>query len=137
MNLSIYCLTLGGMASLFVAVLHVILAIKPQGYRTFGGGELAELAKRGSPFVVLVTVGLALMFAIWGAYGFSGAGMIGPLPLLQAVLIAIGVLYMLGSAMLASEFVKSLGSGSALRFAAFSAGALTFGLLHLVGALTR
>ncbi len=132
-----YCLILGGVASLLIAVLHVALAIRPQGYRYFGAAELAQLAEQGSPFTVLVTIGLALMFATWGAYALSGAGVIGRLPLLQAVLIAIGVIYTLGSLMLASEFVKALVSGHPSRFAVLSTGSLAIGLLHLVGALAR
>ena len=134
MNPPTYCLLLGGIASLLVAVLHVVLAIRPQLYRCFGAEQLAELAQKGSRFVVPVTIGLALMFAGWGAYGLSGAGVIGQLPLLQAALIAIGGLYVFGSLNLASAFVKALGSGHALRYAVFAIGALTVGLLHLVGA---
>ena len=137
MNLSYYCLLLGGIASLLVAVLHAVLAIRPQGYRYFGGAELARLAEQGSSFIVLVTIGLALMFALWGAYAFSGAGVIGQLPLLQVVLIAIGALYILGSLMLVSEFVKALDRRCSFRFVIFSAGSLAMGLLHLIGTLVR
>lgn len=137
MNLPTYCLTLGGIASLLVAVLHVVLAIRPQLYRYSGADQLAELAEKGSKFVMPVTIGLVLMFAGWGAYGFSGAGVIGQLPLLKTVLVAIGVLYMFGSLNLASAFFRTLGSGHAPHFAIFSLGALAFGLLHLIGTLVQ
>jgi hypothetical protein len=138
MNLSGYCLILGGVASLLVAVLHIALAIKPQGYRYFGAAELAQLHEQGSPFIVLVTIGLALMFAAWGAYALSGAGVMRPLPLSQTALIAIGVLYILGSLMLASELIKAPRRGHhAFRFFVFSTGSLATGMLHLVGTLAR
>ena len=73
MNLSGYCLVLGGVASFLITLLHIALAIRPQLYRFCGADELAQLHERCSPFTVLVTIGLALMFAVWGAYGLSGA----------------------------------------------------------------
>ena len=137
MSLSSYCFILGGIGSLLIAVLHVALAVRPQWYRCFGGDELAQLAEQGSRLIVVVTIGLALMFVAWGAYAFSGAGVIGELPLLQAVVIAIGVLYTLGSLLQASEFLKTLRSGLSFRFVLFSMGALAMGLLHLIGAFAR
>jgi hypothetical protein len=137
MNLSGYCLILGSVASFLIAVLHLALVFKSQWYRHFGAAELAQLHEQGSPFTVLVTIGLALMFAAWGAYALSGAGVIGQMPLLQTVLIAIGVIYVLRSLMLPSELVKVLQSGHSFRFVVFSTGSLAAGLLYLVGSLTR
>lgn len=96
-----------------------------------------QLHEQGSPFTVLVTLGLALMFAAWVAYALSGAGVIRPLPLLQAVLIVIGVIYILRSFMLPSELVAVLKSEQSFRFVAFSTGSLAAGLLYLVGTLAR
>ncbi len=137
MNLSSYCLILGGVASLLIALLHVALAIRPQAYRYCGADELAQLHEQGSPFTVLVTIGLALMFAAWGAYALSGAGVIGQLPWLRTVLIATGVIYILRSLMLTSELVEFLKSGHSFRFVVFSTGSLAIGLLYLVGSLAR
>lgn len=137
MNPSYYCLLLGGVTSLLIAVLHVALAIKPQWYRHCGADELARLHEQGSPFTVLVTLGLALMFAAWGAYALSGAGVIRPLPLLRFSLITIGVVYVLRSLMLPSELFKVLLRGYPFRFVVFSTGSLAIGLLHLFGTLAR
>jgi hypothetical protein len=137
MDKSGYCLILGGVASLLIALLHLALALRPQWYRTFGADELAQLHEQGSPFTVLVTLGLALMFAAWGVYGLSGAGLIGPLPLLRTSLIAIGIIYILRSLMLPSELVKVLTGGHSFRFVVFSTGSLAAGLLYLVGTLAR
>ena len=128
---------LGGVASMLIAALHVALVIRPQAYRYCGAAELAQLAEQGSPFTMLVTIGLALMFAAWGAYALSGAGLIRQLPLLRTVLVAIGVIYILRGLLLPSELVKVLLSGYPFRFVAFSTGSLAIGLLYLVGSLTR
>jgi len=137
MNMSRYCLILSGVASFLITGLHLALVFKPQWYRHFGGDELVQLYEQGSPFTVLVTFGLTLLFAIWGAYALSGAGVIRQLPLLQAVLIVIGVIYILRSLMLPSELVKVLQSGYPFRFVVFSTGSLAIGLLYLVGSLAR
>jgi hypothetical protein len=137
MNVSSFCLLLGGVASLLIVLLHLALALRPQWYRHFGADELAQLHEQGSRFTVLVTLGLTVMFALWSAYALSGAGVIGQLPLLRAVLIAIGATYVLRSLMLPSELFKVLRRGYPLRFAVFSTGSLAAGLLYMVGTLAR
>lgn len=131
------CLLLGCVASLLITLLHLVLVFRPKWYLHFGADELVQLHEQGSRFTVLVTLGLALMFALWGAYALSGAGVIGQLPLLRAVLIAIGVIYILRSLMLPSELFKVLQSGYPFRFVFFSTGSLVAGLLYLVGTLAR
>ena len=137
MDISRYCLTLGSIASFLIALLHLALVFKPQWYSHFGADELVQLHEKGSPFTVLVTLGLALMFAIWGAYALSGAGVIRQLPLLRISLIAIGVIYILRGLMLPSELFKVLRSSYPFRFVVFSTGSLVIGLLYLVGTLVR
>ena len=135
MDISRYSLILGGVASLLIALLHIVLAIRPQIYRYFNAAELAEMHENGSPFTVLVTVGLAIMFALWGVYGLSGAGMIGQLPLLRTALITIGSIYILRGLMLPSEAIKVIQSGYPFRFIVLSTGSLAFGLFYLYGTL--
>jgi hypothetical protein len=74
-----------------------------------------KIHEQGSRFTVLVTLGLALMFALWGAYALSGAGLIRQLPLLRIALLAIGVIYILRSLMLPSELFKVLLRGYPFR----------------------
>ena len=130
-------LILGGIASFLIAGLHLALALKPQWYRFFGADELAQLHEQGARWVVLVTFGLALMFAAWGTYALSGAGVIQPLPLLRVSLITIGVIYVLRSLMLPSELVQVFVSGAPFHFVIFSLGSLAAGLMYLVGTLVR
>jgi hypothetical protein len=135
MNISRFCLLLGGGASFLIALLHLVLVFRPQWYRYFGADELTLLHQEGSPFTMLVTSGLALMFVAWGAYALSGAGVIRQLPLLRTVLIAIGVIYILRSLLLPSELVQVLQRVQSLRFVVFSTGSLAAGLLYLFGTL--
>lgn len=137
MTLSSSCLLLGSIASLSIVLLHLALALRPQWYRHFGADELAQMHEQGSRFTVLVTLGLALMFAVWGIYALSGAGVIGQLPLWRSVLTAIGAIYVLRSLMLPSELFRVLLRGCPLRFVVFSTGSLATGLLHLIGTLAR
>jgi hypothetical protein len=130
-------LILGGVASFLSAGLHLVLVLKPHWYHFFGGDELGQLHEQGARWVVLVTFGLALMFAAWGVYALSGAGVIRPLPLLRVSLIAIGVIYILRSLLLPSELVQLFANGASVRFVIFSLGSLAAGLLYLVGTLTR
>lgn len=130
-------LMLGSGASFLIALLHIALALRPQWYRCFGADELVQLHNKGSRFTVLVTLGLALMFAFWGIYALSGASVIRQLPLLRAVLIAASVRYLLRSLMLPSELVKVLTSGYSFRFVVSSTGSLAAGLLYLVGTFSR
>jgi len=133
-NNSLY---LGGIASLLIALLHVILVIRPQIYRYFNAAELAQMHESGSPFTVIVTICLTVMFAIWGAYGFSGAGIFRQLPWLREALIAIGVIYVLRGLMLPSDIVKVIQSGYPVRFIGFSMMSLTAGLLYLHGVIVQ
>lgn len=135
MTLSSFCLWLGGVASFLILFLHLALALRPQWYRYFGADELAQMHEQGSRFTVLVTLGLALMFALWGAYALSGAGVIGQLPLRRTVLMAVGATYVLRSLLLPSELFKVLVNGYPFRFVVFSTGSLVAGLLYLFGTL--
>ncbi len=128
----------GGAISALISVLHVVLALKPELYRYFGPGQesaLARMAAQGSSATTIATVALALTFALWALYGFSGAGVIGRLPLLRAALIAIGVIYTLRALFLPSEINMVRTQGYPFRFVVFSSISLAAGLLYLIGSL--
>ncbi len=90
-------LILGSVLSFAVALLHlVIIFFGAPAYRYFGAGEeMATAAESGSAFPALLTLFLVAIFAIWGFYGLSGAGLIRRLPLLKTALILIGAVYTL------------------------------------------
>ncbi len=128
-------LVAGSVLSFLVALLHIVLVIRPKLYGYFGASKLTELNEQGSSFTVWVTLGLVVMFVIWGFYGLSGAGIIRQLPLLRVALIGIGIIYLLRALMLPSDIVKFAQHARSLRFVILSTGSLLAGLLYLVGAL--
>lgn len=86
----------GGLLTGAAALLHIGIIIGgPDWYRFFGAGEqMALRAARGSAYPSLVTAVIAAMLAVWALYGFSGAGVIGRLPFLQAALAMISSVYL-------------------------------------------
>ena len=90
-------LVAGGLLSAAAALLHIAIIVGgPDWYRFFGAGErLARLAETGSPVPAFTTMGIAVVLSLWAAYAFSGAGIIGRLPLLRTALILISAVYLL------------------------------------------
>src|SRR5574341_804465 len=130
----------GGIVSALISLLHVILAVQPVLYRYISAGqesELARMAEQGSTPTTIATAVLAVMFAIWAAYAFSGAGLIVRLPLLRVALIAICAIFMLRALFIPTEIGMVVNEGYPIRFVVFSAISLAAGLLYLVGILTR
>jgi hypothetical protein len=91
------------------------------------------MAEQGSSITTIASVILALIFAIWAIFAFSGAGLIGRLPLLRAVLIVISVVYLLRALFLPLEINMVLTQGYPFRFVIFSTISLLAGLLYLIG----
>ena len=131
-DLNIYLIIAGSISAL-IAILHLILAIKPSLYGYMGADALVKLHENGSPFTVLATVGLMLFFIGFSVYAFSGAGLIQRLPWMDFCLILISVVYFLRSLLLPMELYKALFSDYPKRFAIFSAISLTAGLMYLLG----
>lgn len=90
-------LVFAGALSALAALLHLAIIVGgPAWYRFFGAGEsMARLAERGAFRPTLITLFIALILAIWAAYGFAGAGILPPLPLLRLGLTVIAVIYLL------------------------------------------
>jgi hypothetical protein len=131
-------LKVAGVLSAAVAVLHVLIIFGGgPAYRYFGAGErMARLAERGAVTPSLITLGLTLMFGVWAAYAFSGAGLLGRLPLLRTGLVTIGMIYTLRGLLLGPQLVWFFSGQRAAvppRQLAFSAAALITGLAYLVG----
>lgn len=126
-----------GVLSSCVALLHlVVIFVGARAYRYFGAGEeMARLAEQRSPMPGLVTAGLTVLFAVWAAYAFSGAGLLRQLPLLKTGLIVIGSIYTLRGLALGPEVVWFYSGHRAVppRELLFSAVSLLTGLAYLVG----
>lgn len=130
----------GGVISALISIFHVILALKPELYQYVSPGQelaSAQMAGQGSSLIIIATFALALVFAIWSTYAFSGAGLIGQLPLLHLGLISIGVIYILRALFLPSEINMVLTQGYPFRFVVFSTVSLVTGLLYLIGILKQ
>ena len=126
----------GGLTSAAIAILHVVLTFKPEWWTYISGAvesPLAKLAEQGSAGTRIASVALALIFAIWALYAFSGAGLIGPLPWLRAALIAISVIYILRSLVVFTEINMVRSQGYPLQYVVFSSISLVIGLLYLIG----
>ncbi len=129
-------LLLGACVSLAIAVLHVLVVlIGPEAYSFFGGAGLARQAQSGSWQPAIMTLVLAWLFVVFGAYGLAGAGVIRRLPLLAGVLMLIGALYCFRGLSIVgqiAQYVRTPGSQS-LRAIAYSLIALLAGLAYLIG----
>jgi len=131
-----YSLLAGGVISALISILHFILALQPALYRHIIASQesaLAKMAEQGSKPTTVATVVLTLIFAIWAAYAFSGAGLIHRLPLLRAALIANGVIYILRALFIPIEVNMVLNQGYPFRFVVFSTISLVAGLFYLIG----
>lgn len=136
MTLGARLLLAGGVLSFAVAALHVaIVFVGAPAYRWFGAGEaFAQQAATGAWQPAAVTLALAVVFAAWGMFAVSGAG-IGPrLRLLKAGLIAIGAVYALRGLVLIAE-LSALSRGVRLRDQdpVFSVVSLAIGVCYLTG----
>jgi putative oxidoreductase len=81
-------LLLAGVLSLAVAVFQVYLGFSPTASAYWGGPT-------DQPMLLFAALVVGLVFAVWGLYGLSGAGVIRRLPLLRLGLIVIGGIYTL------------------------------------------
>jgi hypothetical protein len=132
-------LRLAGAISAAIALLHVaVILIGAPAYRYFGAGdEMARLAEQGSRTPAVITAVIAVLFALWALYAFSGAGVVRRLPLLKTGLVTIGVIYSLRGLLLGPQAVAVFSGHApfiAPRQLVFSAVSLATGLCYLLGA---
>ena len=106
-------LIVGGWLSLVASALHIVCIVGgPDWYRMLGAGEaMAQATERGEVYPALITLGIAVILAIWGAYAFAGAGLIRRLPLMRTALVAITAIYLLrGAALIPALAVPAMNS---------------------------
>lgn len=128
-------LIVAGVMSALISLLHILLAIKPDLYQYIGpgGDALTKMAVQGSGIIILASLLLALIFALWAVYAFSGAGLIKRLPLLRTALIVIGVIYLLRALFLPTEIQMVWNEAYPIRFVIFSKISLLVGAFYLLG----
>jgi hypothetical protein len=85
-----------GSLTAIASLLHLAVIVGgPPWYRFFGAGEpMAQAAARGAMFPAIVTLGIALVLAIWAVVAFSAAGILPRLPLLKWALAAIAFIFL-------------------------------------------
>ena len=122
-----------------IALLHAaIIFMDPRAYGYFGAPQLGRAKAAGYLYPDLMTVGLVLIFAAFGAYALSGAGRIRRLPLLPIALVLIGAVFTLRGLALFPEIVGlASGAGGPPRMAVFSLVSLVTGVAFLAGTRSR
>ena len=131
-------LAAGALLSAVAALLHLgIIAGGPAWYRFFGAGErYARAAAEGRWYPAVVTLGIAAVLFTWSTYALAGAGVIGPLPLLKAALVAITAVYLVRG-MAFAPLVLAKG-GMITPFVVWSSLiCFGYGVVHLVGLVQR
>jgi hypothetical protein len=135
-----YWLVLGGSLSIAIALLHIAIIFGgASAYRYFGAGEeMAELTAAGSILPAMLTLFIAVMFALWGLYAFSGAGLIRHLPLLRLGLAVIAGIYTLRGLGFVPQVFWMIASPQAVasQEITFSLASLFVGIAYLVGTIS-
>ena len=93
---------------------------------------MARAAERGDAYPAIVTTGIALVLMVWGAFAFSGAGLLPRLPLLRTALVAITAVYLLRGLIVVPIWIAKpqLMTGFAIWSSVI---VLVYGIVHLVG----
>ena len=69
---------------------------------------MAQMAEQNLLKPTLITISISMVLAVWGAYAWSGAGLIPKLPFLKPILSAITAVYLVrGCGGLIAPFVSS------------------------------
>jgi hypothetical protein len=128
-------LAIGGALSLAAALAHLAcIAGGPDWYRALGAGEgMARAVERGALRPHLITAAIAALLGIWAAYAFSGAGMIGRLPLLKVALVLITTIYLLRGLVLLRPSMLGRPDLSSTFLVWSSLIVLVLGLIHAIG----
>lgn len=130
---------MGAASNFGIALLHVIIIfVGTPAYIYFGAADLGRMASEGSSVPMFLTLGLVIVFTVFGLYALSGAGVLRPLPLLIPSLFFIGSIYTLRGLILILDILRLLrGADYPFRQTVFSAAALIIGLCHVVGTAQR
>ena len=85
-----------GRLSIAAALLHISCIVGGASWFRFFGAPppIVNAVARGDLFPNLVTIGIAVVLAIWVGYAFAGAGVIARLPLPRAGLVVISGIYL-------------------------------------------
>lgn len=127
-------LLLAGAMSLTAAIGHLAcIAGGPRWYLAMGAGErMAAAVAQGRWQPTLVTLAIAAVLALWGLYAWSGAGLIGRLPLLRWALAGVTTVYLARGLLFVPLQAHFPGNSPAFWYVS-SAICAAIGLVHLAG----
>ncbi len=138
-EMNIDYLKIAGALSLFASAMHIAIIFGGASwYRFFGAGEqMARMAEQGLIQPTLITLFIASVLAVWGAFAWSGAGLLPEFPFVKIVLILITAVYLLrGVVGLVAPFITDhpqIAQNSVSFWVWSSIICLMFGLVHLKG----
>ncbi|PIE74776.1 MAG: hypothetical protein CSA18_03065 [Deltaproteobacteria bacterium] len=135
MNNSKNQLILGGILCFIFAIFQVAIGFSPSLSLYFGATE--SLVKNPG-ILIVVSLMIGLLMALFGLYGFSGAGKIVKLPWRKQILLGIGIIFFLRGFLLLPEILVVLNLIDSTipvtaRFIYFSIGALFIGVIFIKG----
>ena len=127
-------LVIAGLLSAAAALLHLaVIAGGPDWYRFFGAGEeMARMAEQGRLTPHIITLGIALLLAIWAAYAFAGAGLVRRLPLMRTALVAISAIYLLRGVVIVPALLQVPGMSNSFTLWS-SAIVMVYALAYAIG----
>lgn len=128
-------LVFAGVLSFAVALFQTAIGFSPSLSLYFGAPE--ALVKNICALII-VSLSIAAIIAVFGLYALAGAGCIRTLPWLRQILVMISGIYILRGLLLVPELIVVFGMYDisipvAPRFVVFSFGSLLTGLLYLIG----
>lgn len=130
-------LALAGMICFVLAVFQVVIGFFPSLSLYFGAPEALV---KNSFALIIASLFVAGVLAVFGLYAFSGAGFIRKLPLLKQGLVAISCVFILRGLLLLPELLVVVGVFHvsipvAPRFVIFSLGSLFIGIIFIAGTI--
>lgn len=137
MTLSRRMLWLTAIGCFGISVLHLVLCVAGVEVNRFFGAskEILQMVVDHDPVFYFMALGIAVLFAGFGLYALSGAGMVRRLPLRKSVLIFLGVVLILRGIAVFVELRKIIGDPGSVpwQFPFMSAVALVMGTMSLCG----
>jgi putative oxidoreductase len=128
-------LILAALLSFCAAIFQAVIGFVPAWSAAFGAGDALV---SNPPVLLTLALLVALLLAIFGLYGLSGAGVIRRLPLLRPGLFVIGLLYCMVGINFPFQLLVMLGMLPSagpipIYIVLVSLGALLAGLAYLIG----
>ncbi|MFZ5812472.1 MAG: hypothetical protein ACOY4F_10550 [Thermodesulfobacteriota bacterium] len=135
MNNSKRLLLFAGIICFTLSIFQIVIGFSPSLSLYFGAPE--SLVKNTNALIITSII-VGAIFALFGVYAFSGADKIIRLPWLKQILLCIGVIFLLRGLLLLPELlvVFNIIESSvhvAQRFIYFSIGALIIGFIFIKG----